>query len=253
MLILTFSCELQRSLSPKHRVPAPPSARPLMAGHKRGRTCWRLTSQHRRCWDICAVGQAGHTSTASQRRSNGRAIAPPRQSDICGRPLMSAMSWPSKAQVRTTSIWRRSASTCASAAVRAPKEAVATTTPFTAPGSFAGTSSRSACAGPRWQRRLPSRIWSPADIGLPWRGYSPAVRAPRRNRRGTVRLARSANVPASSLPGSRSPTRSSPFVTGHRWPTRWGRGSARYGDKESRNSQKNTDIGTPTPHYWICP
>ena len=65
-------------------------------------------------------------------------------------------------QAWATSIWRRSASTCAPVDVRAPREAVATTTPSTAPGSFAGTSSRSACAGPPpWQRRLPSRSWSP--------------------------------------------------------------------------------------------
>ena len=64
-----------------------------MAGHKRGRTCWRPTSRHRRCWDICGAGQAGHTLTVSQRRSSGRAIAPARPCDICGRQRISAMSW----------------------------------------------------------------------------------------------------------------------------------------------------------------
>ena len=43
-----------------------------MAGHKRGRTCWRPTSRHRRCWGICGAGQADHTLTASQPRSNGQ-------------------------------------------------------------------------------------------------------------------------------------------------------------------------------------
>ena len=46
---------------------------------------------------IAEPHQAGRTSTASQRRSNGRAIAPRRQCDICGRQLISAMSWPSTA------------------------------------------------------------------------------------------------------------------------------------------------------------
>jgi site-specific recombinase XerD len=52
---------------------------------------------------------------------------------------MSAMSWPSMAHGRATSICRRSPSTCAPVAVRARGVAVATTTPFSARGSFAGT------------------------------------------------------------------------------------------------------------------
>ncbi len=40
-----------------------------------------------------------------------------------------------------------------------------------------------------------------------------------RGRQGMVRLARSANAPASSMPRSRSPTCSFPFVIGHRWPS----------------------------------
>src|SRR5205814_7294043 len=55
-------------------------------------------------------------------------------------------------------------STCAPAGVHAPRAAGATTTPSTVPGSFAGTSSSSASAGPRpWWQHPPSRSWSPTS------------------------------------------------------------------------------------------
>ena len=60
------------------------SARPPMAGHKRGRICWRPTSWHPGCWGICGAGQADHTLTVSQPHSSNRAIAPARLCDICG-------------------------------------------------------------------------------------------------------------------------------------------------------------------------
>ena len=70
------------------------------------------------------------------------------------------MSWLGKGQCRVTLIWRCSASTCALVDVRAPREGVATTTPFSAPGSFAGTLSKSAFAGPPLPHcSLPSRAW----------------------------------------------------------------------------------------------
>ena len=46
-------------------------------------------------------------------------------------------------------------------------------------------------------------------------------------------MVRSADAPASSLPRSRSPTCSSPSVTGHRWPSRQGRGSAQLWRREA--------------------
>ena len=119
-----------------------------MAGHKRGRTCWRPTSRHRSCWCICGAGQADHILTVSQPRSSDRAIAPTRPCDICGRQRTSAMSSLGKGHCRTTFIWLCSASTCALVDVRAPWEGVATTTPFSAPGSF---------AAPCRNRRLPVR------------------------------------------------------------------------------------------------
>jgi transposase-like zinc-binding protein len=44
-----FSCASPCLRSPLHEPLRPGSARPLSADHKRGRSCWRLTSQHRRC------------------------------------------------------------------------------------------------------------------------------------------------------------------------------------------------------------
>ena len=102
----------------------------------------------RRCGRICGAGRADHTLTVSQPRSSGRGIAPTRRSDICGRRRTLAMSWLGKGQCRARLISRRSASTCAVADVRAPWEGAATTTPFSAPGSFAGTLSKSAFASP---------------------------------------------------------------------------------------------------------
>ena len=55
-------------------------------------------SRQRRCWDICAAGQVARTSTASQRRSNGRATVRPRPFGICERQLISATSWPGETQ-----------------------------------------------------------------------------------------------------------------------------------------------------------
>ena len=66
-----------------------------------------------------------------------------------------------------------------------------------------------------------------ANIARLCRRYSPAARARPRNRQDMVRLARSADVPAASMPRSRSPTCLSPFVTGHRWPSRRRHRSAR--------------------------
>ena len=57
------------------------------------------------------------------------------------------MSWPDKGRCRARLILRRSASTCEVAGVRAPWEGAATTTPFSARGSFAGILSKSASAG----------------------------------------------------------------------------------------------------------
>ena len=97
---------------------------------------------------ICGAGRADHTLTVSQPRSSGRGIAPTRPCDICGRRRTLAMSWLGKGQCRATLISRRSASTCAVADVRAPWEGAATTTPSSAPGSFAGILSKSAFASP---------------------------------------------------------------------------------------------------------
>src|SRR5277367_6010740 len=61
-----------------------------------------------------------------------------------------------------------------------------------------------------------------ANTEQPWPGCSPAVRAPLRSRRDMGRLAHGVDVAASSMPRSRSPTCSSPLVTGHEWPNRRG-------------------------------
>src|SRR5208337_1974565 len=82
-------------------------------------------------------------------------------------------------------------------------------------------------------------VLPPADIARPCRRYSPVARARLRNRQGTVRLARSADAPASSMPRSRSPTCSFPFVIGHRWPSQrrrrtallWRAGALRFTEK----------------------
>ena len=65
----------------------------------------------------------------------------------------------------TRLIWRCSASTCALVDVRAPREGAATTTPFSAPGSFASTLSKSAFAG-RAPHAAPSRAsWPTSKCG----------------------------------------------------------------------------------------
>ena len=74
-----------------------------MAGHRRGRTCWRSTSRQRRCWDICGADQAGRTSTASQQHSNGRATGQPRPCAFCELRPMSATLWSSAAGAWATS------------------------------------------------------------------------------------------------------------------------------------------------------
>src|SRR5271168_349663 len=65
-----------------------------------------------------------------------------------------------------------------------------------------------------------------ANTGQPWPGCSPAVRAPLRSHRDMGRLAHGVDVAAFSMPRSRSPTCSSPFVTGHEWPNRRGTSGA---------------------------
>ena len=81
-------------------------------------------------------------------------------------------------------------------------------------------------AVPLVERRHGRCALPPANIARPCWRYSPADRARLRNRQGMVRLARSADAPAASMPGSRSPTCSSPFVTGHQWPSGRGHSTA---------------------------
>jgi hypothetical protein len=140
--------------------------------------------------DLHAGGVDHQTFNAARlekpRQPEGIVTGQPRPCAICGLQPMSATSWSSAAGAWATSIWRHSASTCARAGVRAPKEAGATTTPSTAPGSFADTSSRAACASrltrPRHMssplgRRLQS-VAAQASRGV--RGHHQALRSRRR-------------------------------------------------------------------------